>query len=119
MRKIFVGMISFVFVLAAFQQAATAQEFNELSLVQLERQLNAILRTRLTEEKLFVAAVVKHVGERKIPRSLVNASFKYVLKKRYAEEYRFVYFVRVIQFLGNRERVAIPAFDFSVYNRRR
>lgn len=119
MRKILIGCITSIFVVVAFQQTAAAQDFDELPLLQLERQLNAILRTRLDEEKLFVATVVKHVGDGKIPRSLVNASFKYVLKKRYASEYRFVYFVRVLQFLGNRERVAIPKFDFSIYSQRR
>ena len=118
MRRILTGLISIIIVAAAHQNVV-AQDFDDLPLLQFERQLNSILRTRLPEEKLFVARVVKHVGDGKIPRALVNASFKYVLKKRYSSSYRFVYFVRVLQFLGGRERVVVPVFDFSIYNQRR
>lgn len=93
-----------------------SQEFNDLPLKELERQLNAILQTRLPEEKKYIAGIVELVGKDKIPRSLVNASFKYVRNRRPYAKNRFVYFVRVLQFLGKREKIAIPEFDFKIYS---
>ena len=95
---------------------AQSQDFNELPLEQLERQLNAILKTRLPEEKKYIAAVVKLVKDEKLPRRLVNSAFKYVLNKRPGTKYPFVYFVRVLQFQGQRESIAVPAFDFRIYS---
>lgn len=95
---------------------AQSQNFNDLPLLQLERQLNAILKTRLPEEKKFIAAVVKQVKDDKLPRRLVNTSFKYVRNKRAGTKYPFVYFVRVLQFQGRRENIAVPQFDFTIYS---
>ncbi len=99
--------------------ATVAQEFNELTLVQLEKQLNAILKTRLPEERSYISALIKLVDEDKVPRKLLNVSFKYVTNRRAFAKNRFVYFVRVLQFLGEREKVAIPKFDFTIYSVRR
>ena len=85
-------------------------------LEQLEKQLNAILKTRRDEEKAYIAGIVKMVGEKKIPKKLVLTSFKYVRNKRANSNAPFVYFVQVLRFLGVREKVAIPKFDFSIYN---
>lgn len=98
---------------------SSAQEFDELTLVQLERQLNSILKTRLNEEKLYIATIVKLVNDGKLPRKLINTSFKYVKNKRPYTKYPFVYFARVLHFQAKRERVEIPKFDFSVYSNRR
>ena len=95
---------------------AQSQEFNDLPLKELERQLNAILKTRLPEEKKYIAVVVDLIEKDKLPRSLVNASFKWVLNKRPYAKSRFVYFVRVLQFLGKREKILIPPFDFKIYS---
>ncbi len=92
------------------------QEFSDLSFVELEKQLNAILKTRRDEEKAYVARIVLLVKEEAIPRQLVNASFKYVINKRPGTKYPFVYFVRVLQFLGARDEIEIPAFDFRIYS---
>ena len=98
---------------------AVGQDFNELSLEQLEIQLNAILKTRLPEEKTFISETIKLVREEKLPRKLVNTSFKYVTKKRPLTKYPFVYFVRVLQFQARRDKVESPTFDFNVYSQRR
>ena len=98
------------------EREASAQDFSELSLVQLESQLNAILKTRRDEEKAYVASIIKLVRANKIPRRLVLTSFKYVRNKRSNTNYPFVYFVQVLRFQGIRERIAIPRFDFSIYS---
>ncbi len=96
-----------------------ARDFNDLTLEEYEKQLNSILKTRLTEEKEFVRKVVKLVGLEKIPRKVVDTSFKWVLNKRPLTNNRFIYFQRVLTLLGNRLRLPIPPFDDSVYRRRR
>jgi hypothetical protein len=106
-----------LFVLTSLSvNASYGQSFNQLSLVNLDKQLNAILKTRLPEEKQYVASVVNLVGENKIPLSMVNSSFKWVLNRRPYVKNRFVYFVRVLQFQGKRDKIQIPKFDFGVYS---
>ena len=116
MLKPAIALLFGAVLLVPLNAVGQSQEFNELPLEQLERQLNAILKTRLPEEKKFVADVVKLVKEDKLPRRFVNASFKYVRNKRPNTKSPFVYFVRVLQFLGKRERVAVPVFDFKIYS---
>ena len=118
MHKFLISISLSAVFLCCCSSDSVGQDFNELSLVQLELQLNAILKTRRPEEKAFISTVVKHVGEEKIPRRLVNSSFKYVSKRRPYTKYPFIYFVRVLQFQGKRERVTIPEFDFSIYSER-
>ena len=103
----------------SFPGQSSGQDFDELNLIQLERQLNAILRTRLPEEKVYIAALLKLVNDNKLPRKLINTSFKYVRNKRLNSKYSFVYFVRVLQFQAKRDRISVPDFDFTIYSRRR
>ena len=85
--------------------------------VEYERQLNAILKTRLDEEKMFVAEVVDQVRLGKIPSKLVNTSFDWVLKKRPNTNYPFVYFERVLRLQADRLGIEdeVPEFDYDVY----
>ena len=115
-RILVLNLVLVVSVVGLSSSQAAAQDFNELTLQQLEKQLNAILKTRRDEEKAYVAGIVKLVGENKIPKKLVLTSFKYVRNKRAQSNAPFVYFVQVLRFLGAREKVAIPKFDFSIYN---
>ena len=94
-----------------------AQDFNELTLKELEKQLNSVLKTRRDEEKSYISTIVKMVDTKKIPKKLVLTSFKYVRNKRPNSNHPFVYFVQVLRFQGVREKVAIPRFDFSIYKR--
>ena len=116
MFRIVLTTLLLAFVVAPNFCSAQSQEFNDLPLEQLEKQLNAILKTRLPEERLFIAAVVKLVKDEKLPRRFVNSSFKYVINRRPFTKYRFVYFVRVLHFLGKRESVSVPSFDFNIYS---
>ena len=93
-----------------------SQNFEDLPLQLLERQLNALLKTRLPQEKEFIASVVKLVKDDKLPRKLVNTSFKYVRNRRPGTKYPFVYFVRVLDFQAKRARIAVPEFDFKIYS---
>ncbi|MEM9413735.1 MAG: hypothetical protein AAGA30_21685 [Planctomycetota bacterium] len=108
-----------LWLVSIFSCQVNAQEFNELSLDQLEIQLNAILKTRIPEEKTFISETIKLVRDEKLPRKLVNTSFKYVTKKRPLTKYPFVYFVRVLQFQATRDNVEAPKFDFKIYSQRR
>jgi hypothetical protein len=95
------------------------QSIDDLTLPKLERQLNALLRTRLDVEKAYLASVVELVERGELPRRLINISLKYVLNKKSDSPYRFIYFVRVLGFLAAREKIEIPKFDFEVYSKRR
>lgn len=119
MNKFAISMLLMAIVTCLIPTSSSAQDFRELNLVQLETQLNAILKTRLPEERLYIATVLKLVKDEKLPRKLINTSFKYVRKKRPYTKYPFVYFARVLHFQAKRDRIAIPEFDFTIYSERR
>ncbi len=108
-------VVSFI-LLTLSAGTSAGQDFSDLSLTQLDLQLNAILKTRLPQEKRYVAEVVKRVGENRLPLSVVYSSFKWVLKRRPNAKNRFVYFVRVLQFQGKRDKLPVPKFDFGIYS---
>ena len=105
--------------MAVLCSSINARDFNDQPLVEYEKQLNAILKTRFTEEKEYVREVVKLVGQEKIPRKVVDTSFKWVLSKRPLTNNRFIYFQRVLTLQGKKLSLPIPPFDDSVYRRRR
>ena len=82
-----------------------------------ERQLNAILKTRRDEEKLFIAMVVGQVRAGKIPTKLVSTSFDWVNKKRPGTKYPFIYFEKVLRLQAQQLKIEdqVPPFDFSIY----
>lgn len=94
---------------------AWSQDFEKLSLEEYEKRLNAILRTRLDAEKEFVKKVVQLVREEKLPRKLVDTSFKWVRNRRPDTNYPFVYFERVLRLQAKRLKYDIPPFDYDVY----
>lgn len=96
-----------------------SESFTETSLARYEQQLNSILRARLPEEKAFIAAIVRMVGEGVLPRGLVDTSFAWIRKRRPYTNYPFFYFERVLRLQTSRLEIAIPPFDFSIYQRRR
>jgi len=86
--------------------------------VQYETQLNAILKTRLDQEKEFVKGVVDQVRAENISTRLVNTSFKWVRNKRPNVKNSFIYFERVLRILARSQGVGefIPEFDPNVYS---
>lgn len=119
MNKFAMSLLCTVFLVCLVPSNVHAQEFEDLNLIQLEQQLNAILKTRLKEERLYIATIIKLVKDEKLPRKLINTSFKYVRKKRPYTKYPFVYFARVLHFQAKRDRISIPEFDFTIYSERR
>ncbi|MCH2180049.1 MAG: hypothetical protein MK106_14725 [Mariniblastus sp.] len=95
------------------------QGFDEIGLEAYEKQVNAILKTRLQAEKRFVAELIAEIGKKEIPKSLVDTSFKWVLNRRPNTNYPFVYFERVIRLQAKKLNYKIPPFNYSVYSRER
>ncbi|MFK7768001.1 MAG: hypothetical protein AB8B55_12330 [Mariniblastus sp.] len=93
------------------------ENFTKQQLIEYEKQLNAILKTRRDEEKEFVAKVVLQVREGKIPSKLVSTSFQWVREKRPNTSYPFLYFEKVLRLQAKAIKIdnQIPAFDFSIY----
>lgn len=86
--------------------------------VEYEKQLNAILKTRLDEEKEFLKEVVEQIKAENISTRLVNTSFKWVRNKRPNVKNSFIYFERVLRILAKSQGVGqfIPKFDANVYS---
>ena len=98
--------------------ADTSALVDDAFFVQYESQLNAILRTRLDEEREFVKGVVGQVRAENISTRLVNTSFKWVRNKRPNVKNSFIYFERVLRILATSQGVGefIPPFDPNVYS---
>ena len=96
----------------------TPEPVDDTFFVQYESQLNAILKTRLNEEREFVEGVVDQVREGNLSTRLINTSFKWVRNKRPNVKNYFVYFERVLRILANSQGVGefIPNFDPNVYS---
>ena len=80
-------------------------------------QLNALLRTRLDEEKAFVNQVVDQVRRNRIPAKLVQSTYGWVRNRRPKTNYPFVYFERVLRLQAKRLGIleSVPDFDYDVY----
>ena len=87
---------------------------NYLSTIKIQ----AILKTRLPEEKEFVSKVLKLVREGKLPERVMETSYKWSLNKHPDSNYPFVYFERVLRIQANKLRIELPAFDYTVYRQR-
>jgi hypothetical protein len=97
----------------------TSEPLDDAFFVQYETQLNAILKTRLDEEKEFVKEIVDQVKAENLSTRLINTSFKWVRNKRPNVKNSFVYFERVLRILAKSQGVSefIPAFDPGIYSR--
>ncbi|MCH2182920.1 MAG: hypothetical protein MK108_13025 [Mariniblastus sp.] len=111
-----IGCLMIGAVCLVCSQPANAQSFDDLDLIAYEKQVNAILKTRLPAEKRFVNELMTEIAEKEIPRSLVDTSFKWVLNRRPNTNYPFVYFERVIRLQGKRLGYKIPPFNYKVYS---
>ena len=108
----------------AYDRAAVAQETDFLDqeltpelIEQYELKLNAILKTRTDQEKLFIAQLVDNMQQGTVPIKLVSTSFKWVQQKRPLSNYPFIYFEKVLRLQADRIGVAdaIPPFDFEEF----
>lgn len=89
-------------------------EFRELD--RYEQQLNAVLQTRLDEEKEFVAAVMELVKDGELPQTVVDNAFVWVRTHRGLSHRGFVYFERVLRLQADKLKIEIPEFDYQVYS---
>ncbi len=82
---------------------------------QYEQKLNAILKTRSDQERLFIAQLVANVRTGTVPLTLVSTSFQWVRENRPLTKYPFIYFEKVLRLQADRIGVvaAIPPFDFE------
>ena len=111
-------------IFAGCSEKANAQEADfldeELSpelVEQYEEKLNAILRTRSDQERLFIAQLVANVRAGSVPIKLISTSFQWVRVNRPNANYPFVYFEKVLRLQAERIGVegAIPPFDFEAF----
>ncbi len=72
----------------------------ELRFKDYEAKIQALLKTRLPEEKEFVTQVMDKVRAGEIPEKMVETSYKWVLNKHPDTNYPFVYFERVLRIQG-------------------
>jgi hypothetical protein len=116
-------LVSLAASTAMAQTQAQAQEVKsddpvELRFEDYEAKIQALLKTRLPEEKAFVSAVMAKVRAGEIPEKMVETSFKWVLNKHPETNNPFLYFERVLRIQGNKAEIEIPPFDYDVYRQR-
>jgi hypothetical protein len=97
---------------------ATSEDEVELRFRDYEAKIQAIVKTRLNEEKAFVSSVMEKVRAGEIPEKMVETSYKWVLNKHPDSNYPFVYFERVLRIQGDKAGIEIPPFDYEVYRQR-
>jgi hypothetical protein len=97
---------------------ATSEDAVELRFRDYEAKIQAILKTRLNEEKAFVTSVMEKVRAGEIPEKMLETSYKWVLNKHPDSNYPFVYFERVLRIQGDKAGIEIPPFDYEVYRQR-
>lgn len=93
------------------------QELTPELIEQYELKLNAILKTRTDQEKVFIAQLVANMQSGAVPIKLVSTSFKWVQQNRPQSNYPFIYFEKVLRLQADKIEVAdaIPPFDFEVF----
>ncbi len=106
-------MVCSMLVPFAFGDESTAAK---TELEKYEIQLNAILRTRLDEEKAYVHEVIELVRLGRLPRKIVDKSVGWVRNHCADHSHGFVYFERVLRLHAERLNFQVPRFDFRVYD---
>jgi len=75
----------------------------QVNLFALNDMLVKGLKATREDEKLYIAEVVRLVGEKKLPVALVYASFQYARKRR--PDYPFPYFRYSVKTLAKRKNI--------------
>lgn len=104
--------------LTAVAQETDSEDQVELRFRDYEAKIQALLKTRLPEEKEFVTLVMNKVRAGEIPEKMVETSYKWVLNKHPNTNRPFVYFERVLRIQGEKAEIEIPPFDYEVYRQR-
>lgn len=116
-RSIIWGIFCVGFLLNG-QSTIIADDVPEEGFEKYEARLNAVLLTHRTSEKEYISKIVKGIKDKKIPLSLVDESWLWVRDNRPRTRYPFVYFAKILKLQGERMKVKIPEFDFSIYSDR-
>ena len=80
------------------------------------KQLQAVVKARLLEEREFVAQVALLVQQKKLPKSLVDSSWLWVRSNRPYTNSPFVYFERVLRLQATKAGFRVPPFDARIYS---
>lgn len=98
-------------------QTFAPENFTDARFLQYEQQLNAILKTRRTEERKFISDIVANVRAGKLPSKLIQTSFRWVQKKRPTTNFPFIYFERVLRLQATKAGIpdTVPPYDFAIY----
>ena len=119
----FLLIVMFVGVGLFTSSKITGDELDRTSLdaelIEYDKKINAILRTRLPEEKAYVLSIVVMVSEGKLPKKVVDNALYWVIAKRINANYAFIYFERIIRLQSKKINVEVPEFDESIYSKKR
>ena len=99
--------------------SAQAQSDGANRLEKYEATVNAVLHTHRDEEKKFISDVFKLVEKGRVPQKIVDQSLSWVRIHRSKTKHPFVYFERILRFHAKKLDILLPAFDYSIYNRRK
>lgn len=95
------------------------EKFTDAQVVEYKKKLNAILKTRLDEEKEFVDQVVDRIQTSQIPAKLVVSSWRWARNHRPDTKYPFVYFEHVLRLQATRIGLGdkVPPYDYGIYSK--
>lgn len=80
------------------------------------KQLQAVVKARLLEEREFVAQVTLLVQQEQLPKKLVDSSWLWVRNNRPGSNSPFVYFERILRLQADKAGFQIPPFDDRIYS---
>jgi hypothetical protein len=109
MKRFLLILIALLVLVSTFTPPATViggtitTQSGQVNLFALNDLLVKGLRATREDEKLYIAEVVRLVGEKKLPVSLVYASFQYARKRR--PDYPFPYFRYSVKTLAKRKNI--------------
>ncbi len=109
MKRFLLILIALLVLVSTFTPPATViggtitTQSGQVNLFALNDLLVKGLKATREDERLYIAEVVRLVGEKKLPVSLVYASFQYARKRR--PDYPFPYFRYSVKTLAKRKNI--------------
>ena len=109
MKRFLLILIALLVLVSTFTPPATViggtitTQSGQVNLLALNDMLVKGLKATREDEKLYIAEVVRLVGQKKLPVALVYASFQYARKRR--PDYPFPYFRYSVKTLAKRKNI--------------
>ena len=109
MKRFLLILIALLVLVSTFSPPATViggtitTQSGQVNLFALNDLLVKGLKATREDEKLYIAEVVRLVGQKKLPVALVYASFQYARKRR--PDYPFPYFRYSVKTLAKRKNI--------------